>query len=488
MLMQACGGSETGKPEEITAKNDPANAEMAAETTADPYLDDLPDGLTLDGAAVTFLYREEVSDEFYTDTMNGDIVNDAIYESIRNVEERLNADVVLKTRAGHLLSARQDYKDHVTGTILAGDDLYDWVDLMFGAPPGLMVNGVFTDLHTVRYIDLDKPYYISGLAETVSIDGHLYFLGGDISLGYLKCLHCLYFNKQVAENYGIASLYDIVNDGQWTLDKMMEITEAACEDLNGDGKYNMEDKIGFLVHNSVHLKAFWISTGITMYALDSDGEYKFVFGSERDATICNKLNQLIYQTKGTYYPEINDANDAQIEKYNNLAAKFKSGDVFITTAEMDYAVSHLRDMEDSYGILPFPKRDEEQDAYVSSSRTTHNSFCMPVTCSDPDKAGAVMEALSSEKYSSVAPAYFEIALKVKYAHDNESAVMYDLIRDTMFFDFGYTYNTAIGSPESTFTTSIKTQDSIASTVASKGPALQAKLDEYIAQVREGNRH
>ena len=103
-------------------------------------------------------------------------------------------------------------------------------------------------------------------------------------------------------------------------------------------------------------------------------------------------------------------------------------------------------------------------------------------------AGAVMEALSSEKYSSVAPAYFEIALKVKYAHDNESAVMYDLIRNAMFFDFGYTYNTAIGYPKSTFTACIQKEDSIASTVASKGPALQAKLDEYIAQVREGNRH
>jgi len=489
LLIQSCGGnsSKTGE-DTANEQNDSQNEAAVSETTADPYLDDLPGDLKLGGKEVTFLYREEVSDEFYTESLNGDIVNDAVYESIREVEERLDTDIVLKTRAGQMLEARQEYKDHITNTVLAGDALYDWVDLMFGAPPGLMVNGIFTDLNTVDNIDLEKPYYIDGLSETVSIDDHLYFLAGDISLGYLKCLHCMYFNKQTAENYGVENLYDIVNDGQWTIEKMREISEAASEDINGDGKYNLDDKIDFLVHNSTHLKGFWMSTGIKMYEKNEDGEYSFIFGSDRDAEICSKLNDLVYQTKGSYYPEVNDANVSQLEQYNKLSAKFVSGAVFITTAEMDYAVTNLRDMEDAYGILPYPKMDEEQENYISSSRTTHNSFCIPITCSDTGAAGAVMEALSSVKYSNVAPAYFEIALKVKYSHDDESAVMYDLIRDTMYFDFGYTYNTAIDTPEGVFTSSIKNKDSIASNVASRGNALQTSLDKYIEQVREGNKH
>ena len=93
MLMQACGG-DGGQPTGTTDPSNAPEADEAVETTADPYLDDLPADLNLNGKAVTFLYREEVSNEFYTDTMNGDIVNDAIYESIRSVEERLNADIV----------------------------------------------------------------------------------------------------------------------------------------------------------------------------------------------------------------------------------------------------------------------------------------------------------------------------------------------------------------------------------------------------------
>ena len=59
---------------------------------------------------------------------------------------------------------------------------------------------------------------------------------------------------------------------------------------------------------------------------------------------------------------------------------------------------------------------------------------MPITCSDPDMAGAVMEALSCDKYNRVLLEYFEIALKTKYIRDSNRQ-MYDLIRSTMVLDF-----------------------------------------------------
>lgn len=96
------------------------------------------------------------------------------------------------------------------------------------------------------------------------------------------------------------------------------------------------------------------------------------------------------------------------------------------TAEIDDSVSQLRDMKDAYGILPYPKADENQKEYVSSARNTHNAFSMPITCEDPDMAGAVLEALSSSNHDTVLPAYFETALKKKYARcPDDSARMYE---------------------------------------------------------------
>ena len=53
--------------------------------------------------------------------------------------------------------------------------------------------------------------------------------------------------------------------------------------------------------------------------------------------------------------------------------------------------------------------------------------------------GAVLEALSYESRQTVIPAYYEIALKGKYARDPESVEMLDLIFAGRIYDLGDTY-------------------------------------------------
>ena len=55
--------------------------EMSDSTTAEEggkYIDDLPEDLDFGGGTVTFLYREEKADEFYSDASDGDVLNDAL--------------------------------------------------------------------------------------------------------------------------------------------------------------------------------------------------------------------------------------------------------------------------------------------------------------------------------------------------------------------------------------------------------------------------
>ena len=52
-----------------------------------------------------------------------------------------------------------------------------------------------------------------------------------------------------------------------------------------------------------------------------------------------------------------------------------------------------------------------------------------------------MEALCAESYRKVTPAYYEIALKLKYSRDEETSQMLDIIKAGLKFDFG-TVNTA----------------------------------------------
>ena len=471
--------------EDITDDNtDMTTSGDSSAETDNRVSDDLPADLDFGGEEVTFLYREEVASEFYADTANGDIVNDALYDSIRSVEERLNTDIVAVLREGHYTSVRDEYMNHISSTIMAGDDAYDFVDLMIGNSPVMMQEGIFVDLLENKYIDVDKPYYLAKLVDTVAIDDKLYFISGDASLGYMKCAFCMYFNKRLVDDYQIEDLYTLVDEGRWTLDKLREISTIASQDVNNDGKYDYEDKLGFVVHDWNHPKGFWFSTDMFFYSKNDDGSFTYDFGDERDVDICNSLYQLIYNTPGSFFPGIGNAVVEQQAEYNQLASKFASGDILIMTAELDDAVAQLRDMKDSYGILPYPKYDEAQENYISGSRNTHNAFSMPITCGDQDMAGAVLEALSASNYNTVLPAYFEIALKTKYAHDDDSARMYDLIRETMILDFGYIYGNAIGGPEGIFYNSIKSENSLASQVASNKTRLQTALDSYIEKYRE----
>lgn len=108
------------------AQTDTSNdTEKVADTTAAAtevqYLDNLPADLNYNGETVRFLYREEIADEFYVEKEDGDIVHDAIYQSIRSVEERLNVSIDVELRAGHLVGARDTYMNHITNSVLAGD-------------------------------------------------------------------------------------------------------------------------------------------------------------------------------------------------------------------------------------------------------------------------------------------------------------------------------------------------------------------------------
>ena len=130
ILSTAACGSETG--DQVTLPNETSSMTE----TESKYIDDLPADLRFNGDTVTFLYREEVASEFTVDEKpTGDVVDDAIFDSFRSVEERLNVNIANVNVLEHTQDHRSDYMNHITSTILAGDDEYDWVDLMIGNSP-----------------------------------------------------------------------------------------------------------------------------------------------------------------------------------------------------------------------------------------------------------------------------------------------------------------------------------------------------------------
>ena len=102
-----------------------------------------------------------------------------------------------------------------------------------------------------------------------------------------------------------------------------------------------------------------------------------------------------------------------------------------------FFIEELREMETDFGIIPYPKYDENQSSYA-----TRLCYYMPavvpitITGERLDRAGVMLEALACEYASNVVPAYYEIALKTKAARDEESQGMLDIIFNNRVIDLG----------------------------------------------------
>lgn len=297
-------GDTTADPGMETSDTD---TETSAEATT-KYLDDLPEDLSYEGKTVTFLYREEIAGEFWAENMTGDVASDAIYESTSEVEERFGIDIQAVLRKGHTTDVRDEYANHIENQVLAGDCAYDWIDMLVGAAPRRTTTGSFLNLLNLENLDLSKPWYIPNMEETVSIADRLYFIAGDASLGYLKTAFCIYYNRDLGDQYGVENLNAVVKSGKWTVEKVMQLATQTCADLNSDGKYDLDDQLGYVRHDNNHPRGFIASTGMQFFIENDDGSHTFVFGSDRDHSVCAALSKLQNETVGAYHTNTSNAS------------------------------------------------------------------------------------------------------------------------------------------------------------------------------------
>jgi hypothetical protein len=150
-----------------------------------------------------------------------------------------------------------------------------------------------------------------------------------------------------------------------------------------------------------------------------------------------KTYEFLYENEGV------NALVENLEEEMNCLNNFSSGNILFWPNTL-YKNVMLRATETDYGILPYPKWNKEQERYMTGAQDNFSIMAIPITCQNTELAGAALEALAAESYRSVTPAYYEIALKTKYLRDDESAMMLDIIRDGLSFNFGAYHTDSIG--------------------------------------------
>jgi ABC-type glycerol-3-phosphate transport system substrate-binding protein len=350
LLLPSCaqGGGET---QDTTAAVVDATA-PAVETTADPndrsqVKDNVPEDLKFNGETIRVVSRDTVNVNLYdtvgTDNM-GDYVTDGVWNRNRTVEERLGVIMENTMFTGSLSEVQTQFKS----LIMSGSDEFDYIHTTGNTTHGL--NLYLRDLADLPYVDYEADWWWKDAMESVSLDGKTYnYIFSDMLLFCYIQTGVVYYNKTLYENaFGDPDeMYQMVTDGQWTIDKMMELTSAVYSDANGDGVENNGDIFGTIKtkNQGEETPHFLQGFDLRLYTRDENDKLIIDFDQERCITAIEKLGQYNMNTPGVFHSD-QDINKSYTYFVQNSSLFFPS--------RMARVVADFRDMEEPYGILPYP--------------------------------------------------------------------------------------------------------------------------------------
>ncbi len=373
---------------------------------------------------VTLLYAPEES--------TGDVVDDAIFNRNKRVEERFNITI---TEIESPYSNYNEHGNYIKTSVMSDEDAFDLTLNHIIGGPNLSLDSVFYNLYDLEYLDFSKPWWSDQMIDEMTVRGQAYLVGDVIGLGALKSAKVLFINKGKFEDYKLELPYQTVLDGKWTMDGLMTMTKDVYDDLNGNSERDVDDFYGYSSHASQN--GWLVSCDIPVLEKDDDETLKIVVNGDKVASLVEKVYKLYYEQEGSLIVRGNDpvTGDAQTDWQAKL---FANGHSLIGFSTLGMASTTMRESNVEYGIIPFPKWDENQKDY--------RTFCggvligIPGNIKDSERTSIILEALAAESYKTVVPAYFDTALKEKFTFDAESGQMLDIINGSLAVSFAYAYD------------------------------------------------
>ena len=443
----ACAPADPGNdiPGSEESSSQPAAVESSSTPTEDPETDPaeesdeeinpLPD-IDLGGKTIVILSRNDpwMKDEVSVEKTNGDPINDSIFQRNVNVETALNITLENTMVTGNDYCVIDEIKvtasDPNCPYHIAASSAYTCFENTAA--------GYFHNIYDVGHIDLTKSYWSPKYNDEASIGNAQYFVTGAVSLSLRRFIFVTFFNKSLADEYGLEDLYQVVNDGRWTIEYQTSIIGNMFKELDGVEGQTEGDAYGFLTDDQIFVDPYLASCDVKILVKDEDNFVKLDPETEKLDNMMKMVNDLFHRSGASFvFPR-----DGQYSQFTKILQKFSSGEATMVSHRIYAAESdELRSMETEYGIIPIPKYDEDQDEYYSLAHDLFTVYGVvsAVNTLDLDNVGAVLEAMAIESHKVVTPAYYEVALKGKYSKDPQSWDMLDMIVNNLKINGGLLY-------------------------------------------------
>ncbi len=396
----------------------------------DEHIDELASQFSFKGKTFTWMgpngWQSPEKDE-----ETGDAVSDAMYFRQREIEDAFGLKWVNnKAEMVDAADGASPAIELIKQDVMAGTGAYDGAYGFNMHTQVLLINDCLMNLTDFTTVDLDREWWYSGMRENLSIGGELYFLTGPIVTAYYQDTMSIVYNKQVAEDYGIEGLYDIVKDGEWTFDKMIEVAGAVPENANGSGAYRFADADGV---------STVLAHGYTITEFDENGNPRVPDTLSQDVVDLADKYSRIYSddTQTVNLKGRGSGKSENIEEkygYEDMQSMFADGKILFLFIPTDEA-AWLRNKDVNFGFLPIPKGSASQEDYVSygTARSAFNVF-VPKSAKNAQMTDVVFEAMAALGYKYFKSTCYDNMLKSRSVKDFESKDMLDIIFATKKYD------------------------------------------------------
>lgn len=425
LLAVGCGNTFSENPEASNSGQDGAGTEATptGKYDSEGYLmDEIPDGLNFN-QSVRIVISESQKNQVAPSEDSTDVISAAIVDRNLTVEDRLGIEIeFLPIAAGW--NDRATFCQTIKAASQAGD-AYDALCVYNPFPGALASAGLLENLGDTQYIDLNGPWWPSSFTSEVVIDNTLFSLVESSSKGTLRNMHGVFFNNALIEDLNLESPYDLVAKNEWTFANMMALIKDTWSDKNNNGVKDKDDSFGVVTGTQAKIESWFFGMGYKYCIKNENGELDL------------KMRDVYYMVEWIdVFTAAAATNDFLLYEQNGHTKTFFSNNAVLYMTSLQLVENGINNgIEFDYGVVPIPKKDENQERYLTNIANSHDSWCIPMNVKNIDLSSAILECMASEAYRQIAPVYFEQCIKLRYAPDERLAEMYDLIRDGIVFDF-----------------------------------------------------
>lgn len=373
------------------------------------------------------------SEKWNTETVTtGDVIDMTLYEHLVFIEDRLNLKIQF-IKQNDSWNERKTFveklEQQLNSTIIP-----DLVASYASTGVDMQMKGLTINLLTLQNLNgFANPWWNADLiANSKVVDARLNdqlnFITGEASTATLDRIQCLMMNLDKIEELGLMAKvgnyddpYEMVNTGTWTWDNFITMTRDVHVD-DGDSTVGPSDSFGFTVRQWVDFDQMPMSIGMKSMTANRSVDTPYsIFVQYKSSTMTEfvaTMLDFVHQSEGVW-------NDDSGTCY------FADGNICFSSGDLSIIRNQVRNQSFTYGVLPYPMLNSDQDKYYSSMGMYFTMFSIPKLAADAEVSAAVLELLGWNGFRTVSKVIFEECFKTKFDLTGNDWRIYDILRSNL---------------------------------------------------------